>query len=296
MEEVVVVIRYHCWWPGSDDPYYNFNITENRARVNYYGADYTPHLYIDGTIDAGSNSGSWASRFMDEADVWSPLTNDVTGTYDSERRTGEFTVSVYAEFDPGLSNLKLRVALIENNIVWRAPNNTLIHNQTLRDMIPTAGGTAFSIEQYETYEYTEDFAVPSPLIPENCMLVVFVQSDFNRSVLQAGRIAIPDMIPTGVEDEIEVPGEFALAQNYPNPFNAETRIDFNTIGGGARLAVFDLSGALVRRLADGEFEAGHHSIIWDGSDDYGRAVASGIYFYKIETSEGSQVRRMTLLK
>lgn len=292
-----MVIRYHCWWPGSDDPYYNFNITENRARVNYYGADYTPHLYIDGIIDAGSNSGSWGSRFMNESDVWSPLVMRVNGTYDSENRTGEFTVSVFAELDPGANNMKLRVALIEDRISWRAPNGTTIHNQTMRDMIPTAQGVGFTLEQGDTYEYTDTFAVPTPLDPDNCILVAFVQSDANRQVLQAGRVAIPDLIQTGVDDErADVPENFALAQNYPNPFNADTRINFDTPGGMTRLEVFDLTGALVRTLVNDERDAGQYTVLWNGTGDDGNEVASGVYFYKLSTSNGHNVMRMTLLK
>jgi flagellar hook assembly protein FlgD len=115
-------------------------------------------------------------------------------------------------------------------------------------------------------------------------------------VLQAARIAIPDLIPTGIEDEIEIPKSIALAQNYPNPFNAETKIDFHTNGDAVSLEVFDLTGALVITLIDGSLDAGHHSVVWNGLDESGSEVASGIYFYRLNGSDSKQVKRMTLLK
>jgi len=292
----MVVIRYHCWWPGADDPYYLYNITENRARVNYYGADYAPHLWVDGNIDCGSDRGSWETRFINESDVWSPLVMNITGAFDSENLTGEFTVSVFAEMNPGASNLKLRTALIENEIRWQAPNGSQVHNQTFRDMIPSAQGYGFTIQEGETMEYSNTFATPSPLDPEKCMLVAFVQSDLNQSILQAARVRIPDLTPTSSDDNVETPRIFALSQNYPNPFNATTKIVFNTTGGAVKLDIFDLTGAKIKTLVDGKIEAGNHDIVWDGKNSDGNEVASGIYFYRLTGSDGQQVRRMTLLK
>jgi hypothetical protein len=296
MEELLVLVRYHCWWPSSGDPYYQYNVSENTARVNFYGADYTPHFWIDGTVDGNYNRYAWESMILDEADVWSPLTVDITGTYDEESLSGQFTVTAYAEMDPGASNLKIRVALVENGIRWQAPNGSQVHNQTFRDMIPSASGHAISLEEGDVVEYTDDFEVPDPLVARNCMLVAWVQSDQNKRVLQAGRILVGDMGQTGVDDEIEIPDAVALSQNYPNPFNANTTVNFRTAGGETRLEVFSVTGSLVKTLIDGELEAGDHSIVWDGVDDAGNDVASGVYFYRLNSAEGQQIRRMTLLK
>jgi hypothetical protein len=289
-------VRYHAWWPGIGDPYYQYNTAENRARINYYGADYTPHFWIDGSIDGNANRYAWESMLIDEADVWSPLTIDVTGTYDEESLSGEFTVTVYAEMDPGASNLRIRVALIENSIRWAAPNGSVLHEQTFRDMIPSPYGYAISMEEGDVVEYTDAFTTPDELVPENCMLVAFVQSDQNNQVLQAGRVAIPDLIQTGVDDEIDIPEAIALSQNYPNPFNANTTVNFRTAGGETKLEVFSLTGALVKTLINGELEAGNHSIVWDGMDNFGHDAASGVYFYRLNSAEGQQIRKMTLLK
>jgi hypothetical protein len=99
------------------------------------------------------------------------------------------------------------------------------------------------------------------------------------------------------KDESPVPATFSLAQNYPNPFNPATTIGFAlAISGHTKISVYNVLGQNVRTLVDGHLEAGRHSVVWDGKDDGGRAVASGIYLYRIETIEYIETRKMLLLK
>ena len=88
-----------------------------------------------------------------------------------------------------------------------------------------------------------------------------------------------------------------LLQNYPNPFNPSTTIAFQTDQNGeARLTVFNLKGQFVRELSSGYLPKGDHSVLWDGRDDCGNAVASGLYFYRLQTREASITKRMLLMK
>jgi photosystem II stability/assembly factor-like uncharacterized protein len=90
---------------------------------------------------------------------------------------------------------------------------------------------------------------------------------------------------------------FDLEQNHPNPFNPSTTIGFQLPASAhARLAVYDVSGALVAVLADRIFPAGRNEVAWNGVGSGGAAVASGMYFYRLTTSEGTLTRRMVLLK
>ena len=88
-----------------------------------------------------------------------------------------------------------------------------------------------------------------------------------------------------------------LAQNHPNPFNAATEVRY-TLGQETHvsLRVYNLSGKLVRTLVDEPRMAGPHVVMWNGQDDSGRIVASGSYFYKLETEIETRIRRMVLLK
>src|SRR5262249_9804888 len=89
----------------------------------------------------------------------------------------------------------------------------------------------------------------------------------------------------------------SLAQNYPNPFNPQTTIAFSIATRAAtHLAIYDVNGALVRTLANEMRAAGPYRITWDGRDDGGRVVASGVYFYKLSAGGFTQTKKMVLLK
>jgi hypothetical protein len=94
-----------------------------------------------------------------------------------------------------------------------------------------------------------------------------------------------------------VPGEYALSQNYPNPFNPTTSIHFALPSRGmVKLVVYDLIGQEVRTLAQAPFTSGEHTVAWDGRDNNGELVNSGIYFYRLETGQFNETRKLTFLK
>jgi hypothetical protein len=102
-----------------------------------------------------------------------------------------------------------------------------------------------------------------------------------------------------VEDELPdfAPGSYALSQNYPNPFNPETRIQYRLAKNSpVLLEIFNVRGQSVRRLVNWEQSAGSYVITWNGLDEAGVPVASGIYFYRLAAGEFVEVRKMLLLK
>jgi hypothetical protein len=106
-----------------------------------------------------------------------------------------------------------------------------------------------------------------------------------------------NMMTVSVARPAYVPRSFALFQNIPNPFNATTRIDFNLPDAGdVTLIVYDVLGRKVATLVNDHLEPGAHHIEWDARDDGGRALASGVYFYRIVTTDSQASRKMVLLK
>lgn len=94
-----------------------------------------------------------------------------------------------------------------------------------------------------------------------------------------------------------LPSPLRLNQNVPNPFNPATVISFEIDEDSpVRLDIYDMAGERVRRLLDGALGAGRHAVTWDGKDQGGTALASGIYLYRIESGGFEDVRRMTLLR
>jgi Tol biopolymer transport system component len=100
-----------------------------------------------------------------------------------------------------------------------------------------------------------------------------------------------------VGDDDPVPSTFQLSQNYPNPFNPGTNIAFTIKQSGhVSIDVYNLAGQKVRNLTSANYAAGEHVVTWDGTDSKGSMVSSGVYFYKMETGEFSETRKMVVLK
>jgi hypothetical protein len=112
--------------------------------------------------------------------------------------------------------------------------------------------------------------------------------------------AMTGEIITAVEDagnSGSLPGEFSLEQNYPNPFNAETLINYGLPQDThVELAVYNILGQRVRTLVDGIRPAGQHRARWDGTDDGGRPLASGLYFCRMKAGGYISVRKMLLVR
>ena len=120
--------------------------------------------------------------------------------------------------------------------------------------------------------------------------------DMNRT-LDNVNITV-NMIRTDIEEEEDIlPMDYDLLSNYPNPFNATTSIRFAlSKADKVSLNVYDIRGCLTKSLYNGDLAAGNHSIVWDGTNQSGSKVSSGIYFYRLQTSDDTRNNRMILLK
>lgn len=108
--------------------------------------------------------------------------------------------------------------------------------------------------------------------------------------------ALPTAAPTTVAD-LPLPNAFDLQTNYPNPFNASTFIRFTLpTSDQVSLRLFDINGRHLHTLLERVMPAGAHAIHWDGRDHQGKAVASGVYLYRLHTGKQKITRKMTLLR
>ena len=112
-----------------------------------------------------------------------------------------------------------------------------------------------------------------------------VMSDF-------GEVGVVEL----TKDQVLVPG-IALQQNTPNPFTEKTTISYQIkTAGQVRLSVYNVAGQLVRTLIDAQQQPGLHSVVWQGLDDQGRRVSSGIYFYRLESEGHTEIKKLTVLR
>ena len=103
---------------------------------------------------------------------------------------------------------------------------------------------------------------------------------------------------SGVEQRAaSTPESFQLKQNYPNPFNPQTTISYSLYEKApVHLFIANSNGQVVRSIVNNVQQAGEYSLQWDGMDNYGNAMTSGIYFVVLKSATGQMVRRMVLLR
>jgi flagellar hook assembly protein FlgD len=102
---------------------------------------------------------------------------------------------------------------------------------------------------------------------------------------------------SSVGEHDELPDAFSVGQNYPNPFNPTTTIEVTLpVQCDMTVRIFDVLGREVRSFEYEKTPAGVHKIVWDGTNQHGTSVASGVYFYHVRLGEKTAVRRMLMLR
>ncbi len=135
------------------------------------------------------------------------------------------------------------------------------------------------------YPWFNDVAV-SPADPD----ALFVATSWGVYRLDGRETAV-------TQEPTAVPHDFELHQNFPNPFNSGTVVSFSIpVRAQGSLAVYNLAGQRIRMLHKSILEAGSHTVRWDGRDDEGRPVASGVYLYRLRSDGHVATRKLLLLK
>ncbi len=110
-------------------------------------------------------------------------------------------------------------------------------------------------------------------------------------------VRLQQELASAIIENDELPLAYALHPNYPNPFNPVTSIHYNLpYRAEVTLTVYDILGREVRTLLRGEQGPGYRSVIWDGTDNLGCPVSSGVYLYRLDTKDFSQTNKMILLR
>jgi len=179
----------------------------------------------------------------------------------------------------GIYSLKLRVA---------SPNNTGIMNIYLDDN-PIASN--IMVENTGGWKAWRDITIDSIHLDEGQyeLKVLFVKGGFNLEYLKF------ELIHSNIYQNIE-DGIF-LNRNFPNPFNSVTNIpivlnDKKKV----KVVIYSLDGKIINHLYDGEMDCGLNFLRWNGRDNFGRAVPSGVYFYKIICNGAQDIKKMLLLR
>jgi len=224
----------------------------------------------------------------------SPMAMDLHVEYGDKADTGMVHVEVVATDQILYTDLHLRLAIIESGISYGGK----IYNQVLRDYLTDQNGLSLTLAQGDTFSHSEEFVIQSGWDATKCNIAAFVQNEVERIVLQS--IQEPVFVSTAVVSENpvkELPKYCLLDQNYPNPFNANTEICYQIPEDShVSIVVFNSMGQQVRSLVDAEQRAGRYEITWDGRDNMGSEVASGLYFCRLKSGDFGRTIKMVLLR
>ncbi|UCD18549.1 MAG: T9SS type A sorting domain-containing protein [Candidatus Zixiibacteriota bacterium] len=145
-------------------------------------------------------------------------------------------------------------------------------------------------------------------LPDGMQAWLFYGRNSRIQLTEGANIALPDdatgaLLIIGTDEYLAeelgtlIPEDFVLHQNYPNPFNPTTIVRFALPEpANVTLDVYNILGQKVISLVDRQLQAGYHSVTWDGRDNSGRSVASGVYFYQMSAGNQTDRKKMLLLK
>ena len=269
----VGVIEYH-----SGDAY---ETTESSARIAYNGVTGFPTAVFDGGDKYAGGSATqslystYLPKYQSRMDV--PSLFEIDATYE---HVGDdnYQVTIDAEMIdtyPSLTNdIVLQVALTESHIPENWQNQTEV-NFVCRDMIPTENGTSLDFAGSATQTVTLDFTVPSSYVTDNLELVVFIQDNTTKEILQG---ALANYLPVGIEEGVDEQ-EITV---YPNPATDVVNVSAGT--GIQSITVYNSVGQVI-------------SVERAESNQYRINTANyetGIYLFQIETAEGRISKRIII--
>ena len=261
-------------------------------------------------LQAGESNISFSSRSRRELTGYTIYRNeDMIDSVDENSLeyldtglpAGDFLYTVVANYTEGDSN---PTPAVEISITLPAPvdvnatsdvNDILIEWELPGD---SRGIESFNIYQDETFVANSDsLSYRHEDVPDGTYIynVAIVFSGDNEGEWSEDVEVIHET--TSAEDPSLIPAVTELKGNYPNPFNPDTTIEFALDKPGrVKLVIFNIKGEKVKTLLNDHLEAAHHSIIWNGQDDRGRTVGSGVFFYRMVTRDFTDVRKMIMIK
>jgi len=288
----LALVRVHCWWPGGgDDPMYLANVPECRWLVEDTPpeSEYAPHLWLDGTVDAGAEGDAYATLIAARSVVPSSL--DLSVASEADGTQARVTVNVLEPIAPE-TELVLRLAVTEDGIEAAGSNGEVHHEQVFRQLYPDTSGIAVPTAS-GVHEYLVDTPLDPDWLIDHLHLVAWVRDAQTKQVHNAARCAVTG----GPLSTPEVAGPATLRGAYPNPFNPTTIVAFELpVSGRVELTLYDLTGRLVDVLAVGTYATGSHQVRWAGRDGAGRALPSGTYLLRLRTEHGEDCCKLVLCR
>ncbi len=217
---------------------------------------------------------------------------------DENLNSGQYTYFLEAVYDVGISEPTESVVV---NIELPVPEN-LSYSISDGDVILDwdTAGTGMNVTGYNVYRDDMVIATTEEETYTDDTVVIGELYTYYVTALYEGGYesgASNEVVVEVTSADDLIPAVTRLDNNYPNPFNPETTIRFSLHENNkVEIVIYNIKGEKVRELLSSELPASYHTVVWDGRNDRGRMVASGVYFYQMRTSGFLQIKKMLLMK
>ncbi len=295
----VAVVEYH-----NGDTFVN---SYSDARNTYYGITGFPTAVFGGVdyVVGGSNTQTMYPTYLPIYQVRKVINSAFTVGIFGENIGLDYNLNIVvdkmATIPADWTNLVLHLALTESDIQYSWQGQTELHFVE-RLMAPDENGTAIDMIANYSQEVNLSFSIDASWQTQHCELVAFIQNLDTKEILQGSKVALTLLSPMGINDKENVVRVFKLEQNYPNPFNPGTYIAYELpTSSFVNLTIYNNLGQEVRTLVDNISQPNNqYKVYWNGKDDSGKDVSSGVYYYILVTQNANKVfeqsRKMLLIK
>lgn len=267
------------------NPTDSFYLEEAYQRIHlypppYFGSYIPPWLWYDGDKHGGMDPLLYEGFITARMSLPAPVTITMWGDYTPADGGG----TVYVQFrNDSSATISGNIVLLitEDSLFYVAPNGMMWHNHVPRDYLPDYIGQYVSIAPGDSVTVSQGYSLGAVWNPAKCNLLAWIQDTVMQadSTLEIRQGAMVKVTELGIEgDENIIPAAQVIA--YPNPCMDDMQFFYELpIGTEYAIALYDVTGRSVRRLR-GVAQGGQESLTWDGSDEHGRPVEAGVYFYK----------------
>ena len=303
----VAPIEWHYW---NGDPFYLFDVADVQTRVGYYGVTYVPHFRYDGKkiqdlFGTGPAYPEFFSFFRHTLDsllaIPSPYRINLQQYPSADWDT------VYVSFDVVAVDTIIDDTTPDVYLAVVEKYHTYLTypewDYSFRDMVPDADGEAISIQKGDSLHFEWAYPINPIFNADAIITTVFIQNDADMSipngkmrnkVMQTAQAIVENDAGVAIGDTRSA---LYLGQSSPNPFAAETSIDYSLgQAGRVHFSIYSATGQLVRTVVDSDMTPGTYTARWDGRDDRGQEVGSGMYYYRLQLGDQARNGRMVLLK
>lgn len=297
----VAILEYHGY-EGTDDP---FVTDESLNRINYYGISGYPTAIFNGTAwrtGGGDASADWMPLYEDYEDLYfagleerTPFTIDLEFTENGD----QISATAYTTYECASYTKanRLYFGLNESHIAYSWQGMDSLHF-VFRKIYPDTFGTVLYDEAAAptagmVLTNNIEFTIPDGVVKDNCQLIAFIQDTLTKEIRATAKVGLDNPVNDIADNpQSGAPDHYALSQNYPNPFNPSTTISYQTAQSGqVEIVMYNVLGEKIRTLVNRQMNAGQYQITVNAAD-----LASGIYYYRMETENFTKTKKMLLVR